>query len=980
MAIPELLAEADRRLQAVNAALEAPAPAGQPGTITVARRALLRAQKAAIEQEIRAYNEELLRYTARTELASARQEEAAREVADAQAHVVALQGWVSERRQVEAERQKQKAVIELRRVPGALRELAEENAALAEERTGLAALIDSTAARAETSRIESERFEKELAALQQAVKAAGLANVLGDRMLKLRRDLSVLSKVERELRTCKLEAARVELRRSVIEDRRKLLTDLDAQAQSALEELVRSGAVDTAEAAPRLSDLLTARREILDTLQKDYETYSNVLIRLQVQASRLQQGMSMLRAFIEERSLWLPSAVPITALRWPTDGREVLAAAGRLGRMFWADVRANAVLYGSAAVAAGLLFGLRVRAKRRLRALAERARGLRTDSFELTLRALVWTVLLAVPVPLVLWFVSWRAIAAPESSDAVVFELARALSRGLDFATREWLTLSLLQQVCRPDGVGEAHFRWSARATQLVYRSTAWLLATLPPAIFITGATAVYPGAWRDSIGRLAFIAGMLAEAAYLQRVLHPERGATAGWLAARRSSWAFRLRYLFYGLVLAVPVGGVVLSSLGYHFAGMVLAARQTLRTSWLILGLLVLHALLLRWLSLIQRKLAAEQAARKRAEAAEMRVPATTDGAAVPVVEEESELELVRLSDQTHKLLRSLVVFGLAIGLWLIWVDMLPALRFLGDVPLWESAAGAAGVGGIAVTHYVTLSALALALVIAVVTLALARNIPGLLEIVILQRLPLDRGGRFATTTVVRYVIVIVGFVVAFGTIGIGWNKVQWLAAAMTVGLGFGLQETFANFVSGLILLFERPIRIGDIVTVGGVSGTVTRIHIRATTILDWDRKELIIPNKEFITGQVINWTLSDATMRIVIPIGVAYGSNLETVEALLVKIARTYPHVLEEPAPMAVFTGFGDSALNWELRVYVADVSCMATARHELCKSIDREFQRAKIEIAFPQCDVHIRTAGPELTLTDATRKGGTSGGRP
>ena len=127
-----------------------------------------------------------------------------------------------------------------------------------------------------------------------------------------------------------------------------------------------------------------------------------------------------------------------------------------------------------------------------------------------------------------------------------------------------------------------------------------------------------------------------------------------------------------------------------------------------------------------------------------------------------------------------------------------------------------------------------------------------------VILQRLSFDAGSRFAVTTVVRYVIVVVGVVVTFGQLGIGWSKVQWLVAAVTVGLGFGLQEIFANFVSGLIILFERPIRVGDIVTIGGFSGRVTQIRIRATTIRQWDRKELVVPNKEFITGQLINWSL--------------------------------------------------------------------------------------------------------------------------
>ena len=133
-------------------------------------------------------------------------------------------------------------------------------------------------------------------------------------------------------------------------------------------------------------------------------------------------------------------------------------------------------------------------------------------------------------------------------------------------------------------------------------------------------------------------------------------------------------------------------------------------------------------------------------------------------------------------------------------------------------------------------------------------------LLELTVLDRLPLDNGGRQAIAILVRYAATLAGVLFACSTINLSWESVQWLAAAMTVGLGFGLQEIFANLVSGLIILFERPIRAGDLVTVDDVTGHVTRMQIRATTITDLDRRELIVPNKRFITGNVINWTLSD------------------------------------------------------------------------------------------------------------------------
>jgi potassium efflux system protein len=203
----------------------------------------------------------------------------------------------------------------------------------------------------------------------------------------------------------------------------------------------------------------------------------------------------------------------------------------------------------------------------------------------------------------------------------------------------------------------------------------------------------------------------------------------------------------------------------------------------------------------------------------------------------------------------------------------------------------------------------------------------------------------------------------------IGIGWSKVQWLAAAMVVGLGFGLQEIFANFVSGLILLFERPIRIGDTVTVGDVTGEVTRIQIRATTITDWNRKELVIPNKEFVTGQVINWTLSDSTLRVIVPVGIAYGSNTQLAEEILAKVAKENDLVLAEPKSKVLFLEFGESSLNFELRVFVSSVEYLLKVRHQLHKAIDQEFRRAGIEIAFPQRDIHVRSIRDSLPVIDS-----------
>lgn len=188
--------------------------------------------------------------------------------------------------------------------------------------------------------------------------------------------------------------------------------------------------------------------------------------------------------------------------------------------------------------------------------------------------------------------------------------------------------------------------------------------------------------------------------------------------------------------------------------------------------------------------------------------------------------------------------------------------------------------------------------------------------------------------------------------------------MAAALTFGLAFGLQEIFANFVSGLILLIERPVRVGDLVTVGDVEGWVTRIRFRATTILDADRRELIVPNKDFITGRLINWTLTDPITRVRIPVGVAYGADTKLVRELLQAAACECELALKDPKPRAFFQRFGESSLDFELRVFIADRQFAPDLVHDLHCRIEEKLRAHAIEIPYPQRDLHLRSSAIEL----------------
>jgi potassium efflux system protein len=218
-----------------------------------------------------------------------------------------------------------------------------------------------------------------------------------------------------------------------------------------------------------------------------------------------------------------------------------------------------------------------------------------------------------------------------------------------------------------------------------------------------------------------------------------------------------------------------------------------------------------------------------------------------------------------------------------------------------------------------------------------------------------------RYAITKLGSYLIVLLGIFIAFRYVGLRWNQIQWMATALTLGLAFGLQEMFANFVSGIIILFERPIRVGDIVTVDDVTGVVARVRMRATTITNWDRKDYIVPNKDFITGRVLNWTLSDQVNRIVITIGIAYGSDVEKARSILGRIAYEHPLTVNDPPADVTFEEFSDSSLKLVVRCFIAmkDMPFRLRVINQLHTEINAAFRAAGVEIAFPQHDLHIRS---------------------
>jgi potassium efflux system protein len=413
------------------------------------------------------------------------------------------------------------------------------------------------------------------------------------------------------------------------------------------------------------------------------------------------------------------------------------------------------------------------------------------------------------------------------------------------------------------------------------------------------------------------------------------------------------RLRQLLRLAIVVFQLCLIALALAGYYLTAVSFAVHMV-ESLIALLAIAMLHGMAMRWLVLGERRLALKRAEERRDEE-----PARDDEdlEARPELSPEDEaITLASVNQQTRRLLRAVTALLLGGVLLWVWAEVAPALSYLGHLHAWTTTYQLDGKEQV---YEVNLRQLLFATIALMVTWIGTRNLPGLLEIGVLRRLEVDAPTRYAITAVCRYAIVIVGALFGLSLLGLRWSQLQWMAAGLTVGLGFGLQEVFANFVSGLIVLFERPMRVGDVITIAGIEGTVARIRTRATTVVDWDHREVVIPNKTFITEKLTNWTLSDSTTRLVIKLGVGYESDPEAVRTMLLEVARAHPKVLKEPPPNCWCLSLAASTLDFELRVFVAEVLERNAVRNDLHAAILRECRKRGIEIAYPQTEVRVRS---------------------
>lgn len=959
--MPKLVEAAKLQLQEIATQLEAKPSPDEPAEVSAATRNFLEARKQAISSEIEVNQAELPFFEATGELLSAQRDRAAQRVANAEEQVKFLRSVVNERRRKDAEQQALDAIKASAQAHSAVRKIAQTNAGLAELRKSLAEKIEATTRELEQIDAQVTEIDEQFKKVTTRFQTAGGTEAIGLLLRKQRDELVNSRQFRRKSRQRTTEISNTYLDLIDYEEKRNELATLDQRVKSILIEIDRKGTdAERKILEEEIRAVLEAQRSVYDSLISDTNSCLDKLIELDVHEHQLIDKAEEFAKYCDERILWIRSATILglsnvrqllTALAWLVDSNN--------WKEIFTTLRADAIAHPAINALAYLLLLILMLSRRsfrnRLKDLSERAARNSITSYTPTLRAFFVTGLLSLALPGLIGYVGFRLAAAENGS-----EFVGAIGHGMLLTAMIFVTLELFRLVCHRNGLGESHFGWDPESLRVLRSTTMWFIVASLPLILVITITESQPTELiKNSLGRIAFITELIISAFCVHRIMRPHGGIFERAYAAAPQSWISRLKLSWYYLALGVPVSLAILALSGYYYTATQLSGRL-LATWWLVIGLLVLHAALIRWSLLTYRDLAMRKARERRAADANLLASAssTPSAAAAKIV---PEVQLSEINKQTRKALQLGYLVALVAGLWFVWIDILPALGALGQVGLWQvEVTGISGSTAAPVLQWITLANVAMSIAVACLTFAGSRNLPSLLEIAVLQRLPLDPGVRYAITTVCRYVITIVGLITAFAVIGIGWNKVQWLVAGVSVGLGFGLQEIFANFVSGLILLFERPVRPGDIVTVGDVTGHITRIQMRATTITDWDMRELIVPNREFITGRVMNWTLTSTISRMSIDVGTAYGTDPDTVRNLLLQVASRNPLVLKDPPPHALFDQFNESRLNFILRVYMASRDVYLELRHGLLTEIASEFQQAGIEFAFPQQDIHIRTS--------------------
>ena len=908
-----------------------------------------RSEKASLD-------EELLSQPMRLELLSAQRDEITHDIGLLEKRLIAMEKRSSTLRQGEAEEvlaAAETAQVEAEGKHLLVQELADRNTVFSATLGERSIAIEGFREKELEAANQADEFERELQAIERKLEILGMTKTVGEILREQAVRLPSTRATRRETTQITKLIGDSSLRQMELLDERRQLRNTQAYVDTILAD---ADASLKKMISDDLSQLTLRRRELVNRAIDIETTYSRALTDLDYSVHRLAISVEQYRVFISERLLWVQSR---DALSWAllTDIPGELASSFSPG--LWLQLTQWLVNYILAsplillllAIVAVLIY-IAPQLKVKLVATGNKVGMARIDSFSETVKSLFLTLILMLRWPLLV-----LAFAIPLTVHEGDSHLAMSLHESLLRTALYYLGLEFIRCLLYPRGLVEAHFRWPAqRVAKLQQRVVRFEQTFLLPAFLAIFFLYMNPTDVGGSVGTISVIAMLLSMAHFFFRMPHFVQGKVDSFFTQHKarihSFWGALVRTL----LAWTPIAMIVAVLFGYTYTAVEFTALL-LQTVVLFTGLLLLYELGTRWLRITRRRM--------RLKVQEELAQANNEDA-VGLEDDTLEHDPELLDDEGTKFLNALLLIGSLVGITLVWSEVFPALGILDSVELWQRTEA---VNGQDLVVQTTLADLFGALAVGVLGWIVTRRLPGLLEILLRRKIDVAAASAYAVSTVVKYGLTIMFVITVLSMLGGSWSQIQWAVAALSLGIGFGLQEIVANFFSGLIILFEQPIRVGDTVTVGETSGVVTKIEMRATTIRDWDRRELLVPNKEFVTGRLLNWSLTDPVIRLHVKVGVAYGSDMDKALEIVREAADAHPLVLKDPEPLVTFDEFGDSSLNISLRYFVEELELLLSTSSTIRLDISRRLKEAGISVAFPQRDVHLGTNTPlDIRLVD------------
>lgn len=714
----------------------------------------------------------------------------------------------------------------------------------------------------------------------------------------------------------------------------------------------------TAEQKTLLDKQIKGKKELLNSLMSGSDTLIFELTKLQILSNQLSEVLDKISEATHRYFFWVADISPIN-INYPVD---VIKDINRVLSLNTFSQFFNALVNIFSTpflfliiVSAIILIIFKAKTKKSYQEFLERSSSkigkVTQDNFYLTLRVVAFSLLNAFPIPFLWWIIGYTLMNAWD------YPIAAALGHGINAASPILWVFMISAAFSHTKGLYIAHFNWSqerVRSAMKYYRLSVWVL--VPLVMLLVAFNTYNDREFSATLGRLCFILICIV-LIFLTRSIYR---ANVPLYLDKKGSGDNIFNNLLWLLLRTAPWAAGIAACLGYLATSATLLVR--LEASVVIwFGLLLVYYIIRRWMFIQRRRIEFERAKQRRAERLALRLKNSDEQQSTAdtnndAIEEPVIIDLDTISAKSLQLIRSILSLISLVSVILLWSELHSAFSFLENITLWTSTTV---VQGVEETHKITLASLLIVILVVVITIQLVKNLPSLLELTILQHIELSPGMGYAIITILKYVILMIGITIASTLIGISWSTVQWLIAALGVGLGFGLQEIFANFISGLILLFERPVRIGDTVTIRDLTGTITKINTRATTIVDWDRREIIMPNKAFITEQLVNWSLSDSVTRIVLTIPATIDADSQLVIEILKEVAAECEYVIDDPAPEVFLVDIQEGIQLFELRIFANELGHRMPVRSEIHQLIIKVYQEHNLVLPFPPFQVSTKS---------------------